>query len=74
MSLSESEHIKFIGHRSDQSAFSLITKKYGYRPSKLNLPNGVSLKSRIRGLTEPIWISRNRTGQTIIPKWIQRLP
>jgi len=68
------EDPKFIEHKSDQSVLSLIVKKYGYKHSRLNLPNGRTWKSALRGISEPVWISRNRRGESLIPSWIRRLP
>jgi len=72
--ISEHEHSKFVDHRNDQSAFSLNSKKFGFTPNRINLPSGDSRKSRLRALSEPVWISRNRTGESVIPAWIKRLP
>lgn len=72
--ISKHEHPKFIGHRSDQSTLSLNSKKFGFTPNRINLPSGGSRQSKLRALSEPVWISRNRTGESVIPAWIKRLP
>jgi len=64
----------FIEHRSDQSLLSLIMKNNNVSYSRINLPNGRSVKSSFRGIFQPVWISRNRDGKSIIPKLISRIP
>lgn len=70
----DNENPTFIEHRSDQSILSLSAKKRGLQYNQLNLPNGRSLRSAIRGISEPIWISRNRDGKSLIPRIIRLIP
>jgi hypothetical protein len=65
---------QFIEHRSDQSLLSLVAKSHSYSHSRINLPNGRSAKSKIAGMFEPVWITRNRSGKSIVPPIMSRLP
>lgn len=69
-----SENEEFVEHRSDQSILSLTAKSHGITFNRLNLPNGGSRKAMIRGIFEPIWISRNREGKSRIPRAIHWIP
>lgn len=66
--ISSEEHSDFIAPRNDQSIFSLLCKSEGIRPLPSLPPTGMgtSLLSRLRAYTYPIWVSRNRSGQSII--------
>jgi hypothetical protein len=68
------ENIGFMEHRSDQSILSLVAKKHGAVFKRLNLPSGNTSKSAARAAFEPIWISRNREGESIIPSIISWIP
>ena len=68
------EHQNFVTHKSDQSTLSLVLKRHRVYANRFNLPNGHSSKSVLRGLVEPIWIARNRSGESIMPKWVRKLP
>lgn len=70
----ESESAKFIGHKSDQSILSLVCKARGIETGRINLPSGYTFSSKIKGLVEPIWIARNRTGVSMIPSILKELP
>lgn len=72
--ISENEHINFVEHRNDQSVLSLLAKKYNFEHSRLDLPTGKTRRSVVRGVTEPVWISRNRSGASIVPTWVRRIP
>jgi hypothetical protein len=65
---SSQEDSDFIAPRNDQSIFSLICKDIGIRPLRSSPPTGSGTKliSRVRAYTFPIWVSRNRSGQSII--------
>jgi hypothetical protein len=64
----------FQTHRHDQSIFSLVCKSEGVRPLNYTPATGTnSLIGKIRALSHPIWVSRNRTGKSVIPKFLQRL-
>jgi hypothetical protein len=66
---------EFISHRHDQSIFSLVCKSEGVSPIKYTPATGShSILGRIRALSHPIWVSRNRTGVSIIPKSLQKFP
>lgn len=62
------EHSEFVAPRNDQSIFSLICKELGIRPLPSRPPTGLgtTLISRLRAYTYPIWVSRNRSGQSIM--------
>ena len=64
----------FVEHRHDQSLFSLICKMNGVQPSISPPPTGkYGCKSILKAAFSPIWISRNRSGVTIKPKWLMKL-
>ncbi len=68
------EFPEFKVNRTDQSVFSLTCKSFGVTISSY-IPaagNGSKL-GKIRAATHPIWVSRNRTGNSIIPKLLQKL-
>lgn len=67
------QNMKFKEHRSDQSILSLVCKSNSLFHSKLNLPSGNSTPSIIRGIVQPIWISRNRTGKSIVPDFLRKI-
>lgn len=68
------EKLGFVENRYDQSIFSLVCKEFGIKPINYVPAAGRSgFKSVIRALFHPIWTSRNRTGKSIIPKWVQAL-
>ena len=57
----------FVEHRFDQSLLSLLVKSQGLSTSPLRPCGGVnSVRSAIRGLIEPVWTIRNRTGESLI--------
>ena len=58
-----------ISHRHDQSVYSLLCKRYGVRPLSQKLPAGNrGVLSKISAARSFIWISRNRTGVTLVPR------
>jgi hypothetical protein len=59
----------FKEHRNDQSLFSIACKTYSVSPDIFNLTTGRGI-SLLRSLNEPVWISRNRTGISIIPRFM----
>lgn len=66
---SRQEFPEFIENRYDQSTFSIVCKAnkikvMNYRPTT----GSGSLVSRIRGFSNPIWASRNRTPDTVKPR------
>jgi len=64
---------EFISHRHDQSIFSLVCKSESVTPIKYTPATGThSSLGRIRALSHPIWVSRNRTGVSVIPKSLQK--
>lgn len=64
----------FIGHRHDQSIFSLVCKSNEVQPAIAPPPTGHNgFKSIIKASFHPIWISRNRSGVSIKPKWLTNL-
>lgn len=68
------EHHGFIENRYDQSVFSLVCKKLGVEPAtNFNVAGQNGLLSLMRASLYPIWASRNRFGESIIPKWMQSL-
>lgn len=72
----ESEEVApgFVGHRHDQSIFSLVCKSNEVQPAIAPPPTGRNgFKSILRASFHPIWISRNRSGVSIKPKWLTKL-
>jgi hypothetical protein len=67
------EDLSFIEHRSDQSLLSILVKSMSIPVNANNLPTGWTKTSKIRGMVHPVWISRNRTGISIVPKFLERL-
>lgn len=68
------EPINFVRNTGDQSVFSLVCKSEGVTPMKYTPATGTnSLPGKIRALSHPIWVSRNRTGKSVIPKFLQKL-
>jgi hypothetical protein len=66
------ESKEFVSHRHDQSIFSLVCKSEGVNPMKYTPATGThSIFGRIRALWHPIWVSRNRTGNSVLPKFLQ---
>ncbi len=64
----------FVRNTGDQSVFSLVCKSEGVIPMKYTPATGTnSLKGKIRALSHPIWVSRNRTGKSVIPKFLQKI-
>lgn len=67
----QGEYKGFIENRYDQSIFSLVCKSLGVKPAaNFNVSGGNGFFSLIRALRYPIWASRNRTGQSIIPRFV----
>lgn len=64
----------FIEHRSDQSILSMVLKRRNIYCNRIDLPSGRSTRSAIRGVFEPVWISRNRGGKSIVPRFIASIP
>jgi len=62
---------EFVEHRFDQSVLSLTLKNFGIQPSIYIPPSGRGFLSTftLRGITHPIWSSRNRYGKTIKSKF-----
>jgi hypothetical protein len=61
--------------KCEQSLLSLAIKSQGRIVEMVVPPAGNrGFKSKIRGALEPVWVSRNRTGTTIIPAWIRFVP
>jgi hypothetical protein len=64
----------FVENRYDQSIFSLVCKKENIKPMKYIPVAGTSgIRSEIRAVFHPIWTTRNRTGDTKVPRWILKL-
>jgi hypothetical protein len=63
------ENIYFKVHRYDQSIFSLLAKSLGFNAVP-DVPPGAadSLRAKARGYFYPFWWTRNRTGNSMIPK------
>ena len=68
---SEFQHSNFLSHRRDQSIFSLLWKTFGY-PVKAPYWEFGGKFGNIRGLAVPIHTIRNRSGQTLLPKYQNR--
>ena len=67
LTLSLPQNENFIEHRFDQSVFSLILKNHNIAVPNYYPPSGRGFFKRFtfRGISHPIWSSRNRTGLTI---------
>lgn len=63
----------FVEHRFDQSVLSLALKDLSCLFSNYRPPAGVTRWSQIRGLTHPIWSSRNRSGASVKNKFTRFL-
>ena len=71
---SSPERPGFDENRYDQSIFSLICKENGIKPIDYKPAAGSSgFKSILRASLHPIWTSRNRKGNSIIPGWVRIL-
>jgi hypothetical protein len=63
----DGEVANFVAHRHDQSVLSLVFKKYGIAPEKIQPPYPRdTMLSRFHALRYPIWAARNRTEKSII--------
>ncbi len=67
LSVNLPQNPSYIEHRFDQSVFSLVLKRNKVNVANYSPPSGRGVSSRfsIRGLSHPIWSSRNRSGFTI---------
>jgi hypothetical protein len=69
-----SEPINFVRNTGDQSVFSLVCKSEGITPMKYTPATGTnSIIGKFRAFSHPIWVSRNRTGKSVIPKFLQKI-
>jgi len=67
------EFPEFKVNRTDQSVFSLTCKHNAVVVSSYVPAAGAGSKlGKIRATTHPIWVSRNRTGKSIIPRLLQK--
>jgi len=65
----QGEDADFIEHRSDQSILSLTAKSMGLMASGIKPKPGLSgVRAILSASTYPIWSSRNRTSNSIVPK------
>lgn len=65
--LGESE--SFVEHRNDQSLLSVLVKSMDYQVSRFVPPSKPqSILGTVKGLISPVWIARNRSGDSIIPR------
>jgi len=59
----------FVEHRNEQSLISLTSKFFGIIPQNyFPLPGGSVFGSFVRAINHPIWVSRNRSSTTCIPR------
>jgi len=66
------ERKDFYAHRHDQSVLSLVLKDFGVKALRPNPPGMVfGLSNSLKANSFPIWWSRNRTGLTSIPSYLQ---
>ena len=66
------ERDDFYAHRHDQSVLSLVLKDFGVEALRPNPPGMViGLTNSLKANSFPIWWSRNRTGITGIPGYLQ---
>lgn len=71
--LSPADLQKGVAHKSDQSIFSLSLKSLKLTRAARTPPAGNRGKiSAVKAFFSPIWVSRNRSGESIIPKWLER--
>lgn len=62
------EDPQFVAPRNDQSIFSMVCKQAGVRPLIYPPPARAHSKiSKVRCFFHPIWVARNRSGQTVVP-------
>jgi hypothetical protein len=59
----ENEHPDFVDHRHDQSILSILYKSYGIKPYRIWYHKELG---SIRNSMNPIWLSRNRTGVSLL--------
>lgn len=63
-----------VNHRHDQSVFSLVCKRFGVVPYNYRFPAGNrNMISRLSATRSVIWMARNRTGNSVIPRSIKFL-
>jgi len=68
------ESADFFAHRHDQSVLSLVLKSKGVIPITENPPGVVGgLYQAINAYSYPIWWSRNRTGSSQIPHYLNQV-
>lgn len=74
-SLSKSgEYPEFRVHRYDQAIFSMVCKELGLSPSKHVIPGSTqSWKYLTRAFSYPFWWSRNRTGGSVVPRFMMEI-
>lgn len=69
-STGNSNPLEFIGHRNDQSLFSLAAKKLKMKPTNYKpLGGDGNLTAHLLGLPMPIWPTRNISDNSKIPNW-----
>ena len=69
----KTEDDRFLVHRYDQSIFSLLAKSFGFTPISDTPPgNTQTFQAKIRAFFFPFWWTRNRTGMTVIPIFMQK--
>ena len=65
---------ELVNHRHDQSVFSLVCKRFEVVPYNYRFPAGNrNMISRLSATRSIIWMARNRTGKSVIPRSIKFL-
>jgi hypothetical protein len=65
------EYSEFKVHRYDQPVFSIICKSLGFESLGKIPPGSVpSLKYYVRAFSYPFWWARNRSGETLVPRFL----
>lgn len=73
LGLNESPNLELP--KCEQSLLSLAIKSQNQICEIAAPPAGNrGIKSKIRAAFDPVWVSRNRSGRTIIPAWIRFVP
>lgn len=70
----EEEVPGFVAHRHDQSVFSMVLKKHSIKPERLLTPYPKNkFLANLTAIRSPIWATRNRSGNTVIPIYVRVL-
>jgi hypothetical protein len=72
--ISHYEHVDFQIHKSEQSILSLTCKALNFQ-NRMKVPpaGNRGFLSLLKAAGHPIWVSRNRTGVSLIPVWMNKI-